>query len=288
MTERLLIKPREHDLGDFSVRRLLPYVQKRTVGPFIFFDHMGPATFKPGSAINVRPHPHIGLATLTYLFEGQLLHRDSLGTAQTIDPGDVNWMVAGRGIAHSERVADHIRENGQKLHGLQIWIALPTASEETAPEFHHYEAASLPRFALPGAAVTLIAGTAFGQTSPVKIFSPLIYLDIKLAAGAQFELPAGIAEHAVYLLSGEIETSEGPIGTHEMAVWADGKALNVTARRDSHLVAFGGDPFPEARHIFWNFVSSSKERLEQAKAEWRDGRFAKVPGDDIEFIPLPE
>lgn len=288
MSEALMIRPREHDLGDFVVRRLLPVAARRMVGPFIFFDHMGPADFQPGHAVDVRPHPHIGLATITYLFEGQILHRDTLGSEQTIDPGDLNWMIAGSGIAHSERVTEQVRANGQKLHGLQLWIALPAAQEECPAEFFHHPAADLPKGGEPGASWTLIAGSAFGKTSPAKTHSPMAYLEIKLEAGACFALPEGIREKAVYLVSGDIEIECDPIAPGEMAAWTEGEDLVVMAREDSHLVMIGGEPFPEPRFIYWNFVSSRKERLEQAKDDWKNGRFPKVPGDDKEFIPLPD
>jgi len=287
MSNMLLIRAREHDIGDLVVRRLLPVAQRRMVGPFIFFDHMGPANFPPGAGINVRPHPHIGLATITYLWDGQILHRDSLGSRQTIDPGDVNWMIAGSGITHSERVTDQVRASGQSVHGLQLWIALPRQDAETAPEFHHHPADALPRFDLPGAALTLIAGSAYGRASPVKVFSPLCYLDVRLEAGASLELPAEHAELAVYLLEGALDDGDQPIGRLEMACWSEGK-VTLRALSASHFVIIGGQPFPEPRLIYWNFVASSQERLEQAKSDWRDGRFAKVPGDDKEFIPLPQ
>jgi len=288
MSEALMIRPREHDLGDFVVRRLLPVAARRMVGPFIFFDHMGPADFAPGHAVDVRPHPHIGLATITFLFEGQILHRDSVGSEQTIDPGDLNWMIAGSGIVHSERVTDKVRHNGQKLHGLQLWIALPADREEGPAEFFHHPASELPKGGEPGATWTLIAGSAFGRTSPAKTFSPMAYLEIKLEAGACFALPEGIREKAVYLVSGDIEIDCNPIAPGEMAAWTEGEDLVVMAREDSHLVMIGGEPLAEPRYIYWNFVSSSKERLEQAKADWKAGKFPKVPGDDKEFIPLPD
>ena len=288
MSEALMIRPREHDLGDFVVRRLLPVAARRMVGPFIFFDHMGPAEFSPGRAVDVRPHPHIGLATITYLFEGQILHRDSVGSEQTIDPGDLNWMIAGSGIVHSERVTETVRQSGQKLHGLQLWIALPADREEGPAEFFHHPAADLPKGGEPGASWTLIAGSAFGKTSPAKTFSPMAYLEIKLEAGACFALPDGIREKAVYLVSGDIEVECNPIAPGEMAAWAEGEDLVVMAREDSHLVMIGGEPLAEPRFIYWNFVSSSKERLEQAKDDWKSGKFPKVPGDDKEFIPLPD
>jgi len=288
MADALMIRPREHDLGDFVVRRLLPVAARRMVGPFIFFDHMGPAEFPPGRAVDVRPHPHIGLATITYLFDGQILHRDSVGSEQTIDPGDLNWMIAGSGIVHSERVTDTVRQSGQKLHGLQLWIALPADREEGPAEFFHHPAADLPKGGEPGASWTLIAGSAFGKTSPAKTFSPMAYLEIKLEAGACFALPEGIKEKAVYLVSGDIEIECNPIAPGEMAAWVEGEDLVVMAREDSHLVMIGGEPLAEPRFIYWNFVSSSKDRLEQAKDDWKSGRFPKVPGDDKEFIPLPD
>jgi redox-sensitive bicupin YhaK (pirin superfamily) len=287
MSNMLLIRAREHDIGDLVVRRLLPVAQRRMVGPFIFLDHMGPAAFPPGTGVNVRPHPHIGLATLTYLFDGQILHRDSLGSNQTIDPGDVNWMIAGSGITHSERVTDEVRTSGQNLHGLQLWIALPRQDAETSPEFHHHPADDLPRFHLPGAALTLIAGSAYGRTAPVKIFSPLCYLDVRLEGGAGLDLPQEHPELAVYLLDGALRAGDQPIGRYDMACFGEGP-VRLEAETASHFVVIGGQPFPEPRLIYWNFVASSPERLEQAKSDWRDGRFAKVPGDETEFIPLPQ
>lgn len=289
MSDALLIKPREHDLGDFVVRRLLPFMQRRTVGPFIFFDHMGPAHFPPGRGIDVRPHPHIGLATITWLFEGQILHRDSVGSEQTIDPGDVNWMIAGSGIAHSERVTDEVREKGQRLHGLQLWIALPASSEEVPPEFHHYAAASLPRGGSNGAEWTLIAGSAYSCISPAKTFSPMAYLDIRLAPGASLELPRNVPEKAIYVVEGAVTVDDGAeVAHYEMAAWDKGETLTVSSQEGAHLVMVGGHPLAEPRFIYWNFVSSSKDRLEQAKRDWKNGTFAKVPGDEIEFIPLPD
>jgi redox-sensitive bicupin YhaK (pirin superfamily) len=288
MSDALLIKPREHDLGDFTVRRLLPFAQRRMVGPFIFFDHMGPAQFPPGRGIDVRPHPHIGLATITYLFEGQILHRDSVGSEQTIDPGDLNWMIAGSGIAHSERVTAEVRAHGQRLHGLQLWIALPASAEETEAEFHHYPAASLPKGGTDGAEWTLIAGSAYACMSPAKTFSPMAYLDIRLAPGASLELPRNLPEKAIYVIEGEVAADGMTVARYEMAAWNKGETLTVSAPDGAHLVMVGGHPLAEPRFIYWNFVSSSKERLEQAKRDWKAGKFAKVTGDEIEFIPLPD
>jgi redox-sensitive bicupin YhaK (pirin superfamily) len=259
------------------------------VGPFIFFDHMGPAIFPPGRGIDVRPHPHIGLATITYLFEGQILHRDSIGSEQTIDPGDLNWMIAGSGIAHSERVTPDVRQKGQRLHGLQLWIALPASSEETKPEFHHYPAASLPKGGANGAEWTLIAGSAYACMSPAKTFSPMAYLDIRLAPGASLELPKKVPEKAIYVLEGAVAVDDGTeVAQYEMAAWNKGETLTVSSSEGAHLVMVGGNPLAEPRFIYWNFVSSSKDRLEQAKQDWKNGKFDKVPGDEIEFIPLPD
>jgi redox-sensitive bicupin YhaK (pirin superfamily) len=288
MSDALLIRARDHDLGDFVVRRLLPYAQRRMVGPFIFFDHMGPAHFPPGRGIDVRPHPHIGLATITYLFEGQILHRDSVGSEQTIDPGDLNWMIAGSGIAHSERVTAEVREKGQKLHGLQLWIALPSSAEETIPEFHHYPASSLPKGGANGAEWTLIAGSAYACMSPAKTFSPMAYLDIRLIPGASLELPRNVPEKAIYVLEGSVAVEDIDVAQYEMAAWNKGETLTVSSPNGAHLVMVGGSPLAEPRYIYWNFVSSSKERLEQAKQDWKNSRFTKVPCDELEFIPLPD
>ena len=269
------------------VRRLLPIAQQRHVGPFIFFDHMGPADFAPGHAVNVRPHPHIGLATLTYLFEGQILHRDSLASCQTIDPGDVNWMIAGSGIVHSERVTDAVRASGQRLHGLQLWIALPAQNEETAPEFHHHPNQDLPHLSFPGAKLTLVAGSAFGQSAPVKTFSPMAMLEIHLEPGATLTLPR-FEEVAIYPVDAPILVNGEELAPCHLACWIDGETVTITARHAAHLVMIGGDRLAEPRVMFWNFVSSRKERLEQAKQDWKEGRFDRVPGDALELIPLPE
>lgn len=284
----LTITPREKDLGGFTVRRILPYVQRRMLGPFIFLDHMGPAQFAAGRGIDVRPHPHIGLATVTYLFDGSMFHRDSLGSAQEILPGAVNWMTAGRGIAHSERNSDAQRAQARTLHGLQSWVALPKEFEEIAPEFHHHAASSLPEFTSGGVTLRLIAGRAFGYEAPVKTYSPLFYVEARLPAGTQLTLPAEYAERALYLVSGAVRIGEAHIAPHEMPVFGTGETVVIEATLASHLVLLGGEPLAEPRFIDWNFVSSSKERLEHAKAEWKAGRFAKVPGDEREFIPLPE
>lgn len=281
----LLIEPREADLGEFSVRRVLPARERRMVGPFVFFDHMGPAEFPPGKGIAVRPHPHIGLATITYLFTGEIMHRDSLGEVQAIHPGAVNLMTAGRGIVHSERAGDDLGQNS-RLHGIQSWIALPEEEEEREPAFTHYPADQLPQLDLPGVAVTVIMGHAFGRQSPVRCYSRTLYLECRLQAGAILELPADEPELALYVVEGAIEIDGEAHGTGIMAVACPGEAVAVTAREDSRVMVIGGAPLGE-RIVSWNFVSSSSQRIERARQDWKDGNFPGVPGDD-EFIPLPE
>ncbi|MEJ0009485.1 MAG: pirin family protein [Alphaproteobacteria bacterium] len=285
----LTITPREKDLGDgFSVHRVLPYAQRRMVGPFIFLDHMGPASFAAGHGLDVRPHPHIGLATVTYLFGGGLMHRDTLGSAQTIAPGDVNWMTAGRGIAHSERTAGGERTHANALHGLQSWVALPKESEELAPEFHHHAAATLPAFSIGGAALTLIAGAAYGNEAPVRTYSPLFYVEARLPEGGRLTLPQEYRERALYLIQGRLRIGDSVVEPLSLPVFAADGNVEVEALEASHLVLLGGDPFPEKRFIWWNFVSTSEERIVQAKKDWQTGRFGTIPGDEKEFIPLPE
>lgn len=284
----LIDKSRLHDLGDgLVVRRLLPVLTARHVGPFVFYDHIGPADFVPGKGMDVRPHPHIGLATVTWLFEGSIRHRDSLGSMADITPGAVNWMTAGRGIAHSERTPPQAREQGQRMHGIQVWVALPHEHEETEPAFHHHEAASLPRIRQPGAELVLIAGTAYGYASPVKVFAPMFFIEARLEAGAQIALPDEHAERAVHVIEGEVSWGDLDMGMSQMAVQAGASAPSVRAKTASRLMLFGGAPLDGERHLWWNFVSSSLERIEQAKADWTAQRFAKVVGDEEEFIPLP-
>ena len=282
-----LIPSRTRDLGGFSVGRVLPAPERRLVGPFVFFDHLGPAAFAPGQGIDVRPHPHIGLATVTYLFEGGLTHRDSLGTALDILPGAVNWMTAGRGIAHSERSPPAMRASGHVMHGIQSWVALPVAHEEDAPAFVHHPADTLPVIERPGARLVLIAGTAFGETSPVEFAHPVVYLEARLDAGATLVLPGAWGERAVYVVDGAATLDGAPVAPREMAVLADSGDAVLAATGATHAMILGGAPMDGGRHIFWNFVSHSPERIEAAKAEWRAGRFALVPGES-EFIPLPE
>ncbi|MEM6960896.1 MAG: pirin family protein [Myxococcota bacterium] len=283
---RLESKPR--DLGGFSVRRVLPSEKRRALGPFVFFDHMGPAEFGPGSGINVRPHPHIHLATITYLFEGEIVHRDSLGSHQTIQAGAVNLMVAGKGIVHSERTSPELWKSTYRLHGLQLWIALPQASEDTEPDFHHHPASELPEINTEAARMKVIMGRAFGKTSPVKTFSPTFYVDLSLKAGARMQLPNEYEERGLYLISGSVRIGQEELREPQMLLLKPDAEVFVEALEDARLVALGGDPLGGPRHIFWNFVSSSPERIKKASEDWKASRFPEVPGDNEEFIPLPE
>ena len=283
----LTIAPRPRDLGGFSVRRILPFTERRMVGPFIFLDHMGPAVFDPGKGVDVRPHPHIGLATVTYLFDGELFHRDSLGNAQEIRPGAVNWMTAGHGIVHSERTGTAERRGSHNLHGLQSWVALPKAHEETAPGFFHHAADTLPVRSENGVTLSMIAGEAFGMAAPVKTFSPIFYADIVMKAGATLVLKPDYSERALYLIEGALEADGTKLSPLEMSVFGKGDSVSLRATSPVHAVVLGGEPFAEERHIWWNFVSSDKARIAQAKKDWKEQRFPKVPGDEKEFTPLP-
>jgi redox-sensitive bicupin YhaK (pirin superfamily) len=285
----LVLLPRAHDLGGFEVRRALPARERQMVGPFIFFDQMGPGEFLAGRGLDVRPHPHIGLSTVTYLFDGEILHRDSLGSHQPIVPGDVNWMTAGRGIAHSERTDQALRTRTNRLFGIQSWVALPKASEETTPAFVHHPGASLPVAEDGGFRLRLIAGEAWGLASPVAVSSPLFYADAALAAGGVLPMPDGHEERAAYVLDGEVEVAGDGFEPGRMLVFRAGDRLALRAGpRGARVLLLGGAAMDGPRHLFWNFVSSSRERIEQAKADWQAGRFGKVPGDEKEFIPLPE
>jgi redox-sensitive bicupin YhaK (pirin superfamily) len=285
---KTVIVPRTADLGDgFTVRRALPSVQSRMVGPFVFFDHFGPAVFKSGSGLDVRPHPHIGLATVTYLFDGEIMHRDSLGTAAPIVPGEVNWMTAGRGIVHSERTGPDRRAQGDSLHGLQMWVALPAAQEEMAPAFAHHGVGEFPMVRDNGASVRVVVGSAYGARSPVATTSETLFADVHLKAGSQVPLDAAHEERAIYLLDGEIDIAGDRFGPDRLLVFKPGDRITIRALADAHFSIFGGATLDGPRHIWWNFVSSRKDRIEQAKAEWTAGHFGKVPGDEIEFIPLP-
>lgn len=286
----LVILPPVRDLGDgFQVRRALPSAHRRMVGPFIFFDQMGEATFASGEGLDVRPHPHIGLATVTYLLEGEILHRDSVGSVQPIRPGEVNWMTAGSGIVHSERTGPEVRAAGGKLFGLQTWVALPKQYEEVDPSFAHHKAQDIPATEGDGTRLTVIAGTSDGLTSPVKTFSDMVYADIALQDGARYQLKAEHVERAIYVVGGEVEVigQSGGFATNELIIFKPGAEIILRAKGPARLMLLGGEPLPEQRHIFWNFVSSSTDRLEQAKADWKAQRFAPVPSEH-EFIPLPE
>lgn len=283
-----VIDARPRDLGGFKVGRVLPSATRRLVGPFIFFDHMGPADFAPGQGLDVRPHPHIGLATVTYLFDGEIIHRDSLGSHQPIRPGDINWMTAGRGIAHSERTSAELRSAGSKIDGLQLWVALPRAHEETAPAFRHHPSSTLPAFERDGARIRLLAGTAYGETSAVQTLSSLFYVDVALPAGCTLPIPREHEERAVYIVKGAIVCGAEHAGPGRMLVFTPGVDVVLRAESDSQVVLIGGAAIDGERYIWWNFVASSKERIEQAKRDWKEQRFPKVPGDEVEFIPLPE
>jgi redox-sensitive bicupin YhaK (pirin superfamily) len=282
-----LLKPHTKDLGGFEVQRLLPSLEAPMIGPFIFFDHFGPATFAPGQGVDVRPHPHIGLATVTFLLEGAMMHRDSLGSVQRIVPGDVNWMTAGAGIVHSERTSPEERASGHDLHGVQTWVALPKAHEQGEPSFTHFPSAAIPKIDLPGVSMRLIAGTAFGQRSPASTFSPMFYVAGEMEAGAAFELYPEHEQRGVYVIAGEIMVGGQAVPPHHMAVLQPWKTVRVEARSPVVLVLLGGAKLDGERLLWWNFVASSKELLDAASARWRAGKFAPVPGE-TEFIPLPE
>jgi redox-sensitive bicupin YhaK (pirin superfamily) len=285
----LVIDPRPRDLGGFTVRRLLPAAGSRMVGPFIFLDHMGPAVMQRGSGMDVRPHPHIALATVTYLFEGEIIHRDSLGSERAIHPGDVNWMLAGRGIVHSERSSPEERVRGVRLHGIQSWVALPVAHEDAEPAFVHHPARTLPKLSRDGAELTVIAGTAYGAESPVGVLSPTLYVDARLQPGVRLTVDGSHPQRAIHVAEGKVRIGERRIGPGVMAILRSGAEVKVEAAEEpARLMLLGGAPLDGDRHIWWNFVSSSKERIERAKDDWRAGRFGKVPGDEKEFIPLPE
>jgi redox-sensitive bicupin YhaK (pirin superfamily) len=281
-----LLEPHLQDLGGFIARRILPHDRRMTVGPFIFFDHIGPATFPPGRGIDVRPHPHINLATVTYLFEGSLLHRDSLGTIQEIHPGAVNWMTAGCGIAHSERSPDDFRTQTATLHGIQTWVALPMEYEEIDPSFHHYPKTDLPTWEKDGASATLIAGKMGEYQSPVKVFSPMLYLDLQLAPNATFTLPAEYPERAIYTVTDGLRIAGEPLDQHRLVLLPAGVSVSLSAQTPSRCIVIGGESVGD-RIKWWNFVSSRPERIEQAKQDWKAGRFDRVP-QETEFIPLPD
>lgn len=288
--QRILI-PKGKDLGGFTVRRVLPTIHQKKIGPWVFLDHMGPHTFPSGQGINVRPHPHIGLATVTYLFEGEALHRDSLGNELTIYPGEINLMVAGKGIVHSERKQIELQDSenhGQSkaLHGLQLWVALPEKDEEMDPAFFHYGKEEIPTIMIDGVKVRLLIGSAFENTSPVQMYADTLYFEAFLKKGQRLVLPEA-EERGVYVVSGGVSLGETTIDEHTMAVLNPGSDMCIVANDDSQIALVGGERLSR-RYIEWNFVSSRKERIEQAKADWKAGKFALVPGDEDELIPLPE
>lgn len=284
----IVIRGTVKDLGDgFAVARVLPQITRRAVGPFVFFDYFGPSYLKPGKGLDVRPHPHIGLATVTYLLEGSQVHRDSLGTVQSIEPGDVNWMTAGRGIVHSERTAPEIRAAGHTMHGIQSWVGLPTAYEDIAPEFHHFPKAALPMQEQGGVSLRLITGNAYGMVSPVRTFSPIFYVDAVFSAGTSLPMTLDHPERAIFVVAGEIMVGDQTLKVGDMAVLDEGEAATMQAHAAARAMLLGGSPLDGGpRHMWWNFVSSSKARIEQAKLDWQNQNFGKVAGDD-EFIPLP-
>lgn len=280
-----LIQPRKKDLGGFSVRRLFPTIGRKSVGPWVFFDHMGPAHFDAGNGVNVRPHPHIGIATVTYVFEGEILHRDSLGSYQTITPGDINLMVAGKGIVHSERERDEVNQSSHNLNGLQLWMALPIEHEETEPEFHHYPSKDIPAITIDGVSTRVMIGTAYGKTSPVKTFSETLYVEANMPSNTQLKAPQA-EECAIYVADGEVQIDDVILPSYSMAVLNTAHDITIKANKNSRIAFIGGENLGK-RYIEWNFVHSSQERIEQAKTDWQEGRFPKVPGDEEEFIPLP-
>ena len=281
------IDPQITDLSEFKVKRSIPAVGMKTVGPFVFFDHMGPAIFLPGKGVSVRPHPHIGIATVTYLFEGEIVHRDSLGYEQPIQPGAVNWMTAGKGIVHSERSHPEVMASGSTLHGIQSWVGLPLEDEECEPDFTHYPADSLPEREQNGVWMRLIAGRAFGLESEVKTRSPMFYLDIKAVKGSIISLPDEYPERAIYTVEGTVEVDGEFIQPHMMLVFKAGIEPRISASTDARFMMLGGGPLQGKRTLWWNFVSSNRERIDKAKQDWKNNRFTRVPGE-TEFIPLPE
>lgn len=280
------IAPRFVSLGGPTVHRLMPYAKKRMIGPFIFFDYFPATDFAAGQGMDVRPHPHIGLSTLSYLLEGSVLHHDSLGNKQILSPGDVNWMTAGKGIAHSERLPLELRGKAHRLHLLQFWVALPVEHEDRDPSFRHHEQKSIPRFQHNGVDVSLIAGKAFGRTSPVDIYSPLFFMDVKMTAGQTFEYDPGTHELAFFIIKGKVTLGEKEILPDDFVILEPDSSLKMTAIEETQVVVLGGEAFPEPRHIYWNYVSSSKAKIETAKQGWREGSFPQVPGE-TDIIPLP-
>lgn len=289
----LIVESRERDIGGFFVRRLLPYATHRMVGPFIFFDHIGPSEFPAGQGMDVRPHPHMNLATVTYVFEGQIRHRDSLGSDQIIQPGDINWMIAGRGIVHSERTPADARATGSRLHAIQCWVASPVESEEREPHFSHHPRHTLPEFQRDGARLKLLIGSAYGHQSPVPTDMDIFYLEVQMSKGSELTFSEQDREAAVYVVKGSLQIGAEKIASTSMAISTPNTELKIQALEDSTLMLLGGKPLGP-RSIFWNLVSSSEQRIQEAKADWALGpghpgsRFPLIPGDDQEFIPLPK
>lgn len=285
--ERIVVPP-SRDVEGFKVLRALPTAQRRMVGSFVFLDHFGPTVFGPNEAQDTRAHPHIGLSTLTYLLQGEMVHHDSIGTVETIRAGDVNWMTAGSGIVHAEHPPEHVKAQGGAMFGQQIWVALPKALEDMEPRFSHHDKTDLPRLDAGGVALTVVAGHAFGKRSPVPVYSELMYLDATLAVGARFQLPAEHIERAMFVASGQVDVvgQDGVFDEGQLIVFKPDTEIVLRAPRGAQVLLLGGEPFPEHRHVYWNFVSSSTERIEQAKADWCEGRFAKIAGE-TDFIPLP-
>lgn len=284
---QLIIEERSADIGNFMVGRLLPFREKRTVGPFAFIDHMGPTYLKDYQNLDVGPHPHIGLSTLTYLFEGSIMHKDSLGTEIEIQPGAVNWMTAGKGIVHSERTPQYLRTSDKMLHGLQIWVALPKELEEMEPNFSHIEKDDLPHWKQDNVSIKLIAGEAFGRKSPVPVYSPMYFLEIKSTSAQKVKIGEELfGESALYILEGNIKSEENIFEPKQILIAKDSKLCEFEMAENTTIYIFGGEAFPEERFIYWNFVSSTKERIEKAKADWQNQTFPKVPGE-TEFVPLP-
>jgi redox-sensitive bicupin YhaK (pirin superfamily) len=284
----LIVLGRPRDIGGFPVRRSIPVAARRSIGPFIFIDHMGPHDLAPGTGMDVRPHPHIGLATITYLLEGEIVHRDSIGSHQRIRPGDVNWMIAGSGVAHSERTPPELRARGGRMLGLQTWVALPRDREEMAPSFEHHAQAALPLIERPGHTLRVIAGTAYGRTAPTSVLTPTLYVHGQLAAGAELTVDDEHPERAVYVIDGEVECHGEIYGAATLLVLRPDAPVTLRARTAANVALLGGAALDGPRHIWWNFVSSRQDRIDQARAAWRDRQFATVVGDDVEFVPLPE
>ena len=283
----LTLKPRAHDLGGFTVQRLLPSLPAKMIGPFIFFDHFGPITFAPGAGADVRPHPHIGLATVTYLFDGDMIHRDSLGTVQRIEPGAVNWMTAGSGIVHSERTAPETRARGHRMHGIQTWVALPPDQERVEASFSHQPRAALPEIALPGVTMRLLAGSGFGRRAPTPVFSPMHYLALEMQPGAAIAVPPEHEERGVYAVAGEIRIAGELLPERHLGVLPSGATVSIEAPAGARAMLLGGMPLEGDHLIWWNFVASSRALIDAASKRWREQGYPSVPGE-TEFIPLPE